>query len=97
MSSAEAQARVSAGGEIDIPQSLEVRTPALWSPGRPQLYRAEVEVVADGQVVDCTGTAFGIRDIRFSAEHGFTINGEPLALQRRLRAPRQWPAGRGGD
>ena len=64
LKSAEAQARVSAGGQTDIPQSLEVRSPALWSPDKPQLYRAEVEVVADGQVVDRTGTTFGIREIR---------------------------------
>jgi beta-galactosidase len=78
---AEAQARISAGGQLDMPQSLEVRSPALWSPDKPQLYRAEVEVVANSQVVDRTGTTFGIRDIRFSAEHGFTINGEPLLLK----------------
>jgi beta-galactosidase len=79
--SAEAQARVSTGGQTDIPQSLEVRSPALWSPDKPQLYRVEVEVLVGGQVVDRTGTAFGIREIRFSAENGFTINGEPLALK----------------
>src|ERR1039458_2212969 len=79
--SAEAQARVSTAGQTDIPQSLEVRSPALWSPDKPQLYRVEVEVLVGGQVVDRTGTAFGIREIRFSAENGFTINGEPLALK----------------
>jgi beta-galactosidase len=79
--SAETQARVAAGGQVQIPQTLEVRSPALWSPELPRLYRAEVEVLAAGEVQDRAETTFGVREIHFTAEGGFTLNGKPVLLR----------------
>jgi len=81
VASGEAQARVPAGGQTEIPQTFEIRSPALWSPDTPQLYRAQVEVFAKSVAVDRTETTFGIREVRFSAENGFILNGEPLLLK----------------
>jgi beta-galactosidase len=62
-------------------QTIEVPSPKLWSPDSPNLYSAEVEIVAAGKVIDTASTHFGIRKIEVDAEHGFRINGEPLKLR----------------
>ncbi len=81
LGTAESSARVAANGSTDIPLEIEVKSPALWSPESPELCRAEVQVLDDGKVVDRTTTTFGIREIRFSAESGFTLNGQSLELR----------------
>jgi beta-galactosidase len=72
---------VDANGRADIPLALEVKSPALWSADSPKLCRAEVEVLMDGKVVDATATSFGIREIKFSVENGFTLNGVSVKLR----------------
>ena len=79
--SAEAALNIAADGRVEIPLSLEVGSPALWSPQSPRLYQAEVRVLIANKVVDQTTTTFGIREIRFSADKGFTLNGEPVKLR----------------
>ena len=64
-----------------VEHSVEVRSPKLWSPDSPELYSAEVEVVAAGKTLDKTSTRFGIRKIEVDAEHGFRLNGETLKLK----------------
>jgi len=78
---AEAPVSIAANGRVEIPMSLEVGSPALWSPESPQLCRAEVQVLEGGNVVDQSVTNFGIREIRFSVEKGFTLNGVPVELR----------------
>lgn len=60
--------------------TLRVATPQLWSIGSPHLYRCVTEVSVDGAVVDRVETRFGIRTIRFDADRGFFLNGEPVKL-----------------
>ena len=64
-----------------IEQSIEVRSPKLWSPGSPNLYSTEIEVVTAGKTVDGISTHFGIRKIEVDAERGFRLNGEMLKLK----------------
>ncbi len=61
--------------------SLNVASPKLWSNATPQLYRAEVELLSDGKVVDQTSTTFGIRSIEYDVERGLRINGEVVKLK----------------
>ncbi len=69
-----------------------VPEPMLWWPwthGSPNLYRLQVQLVQDNEVVDSRSIAFGIRDVKpvFSdPETGekrfrFDINGRPVFLQ----------------
>jgi beta-galactosidase len=62
-------------------QIIEVPSPKLWSPDSPNLYSAEIEIVAAGKLVDTVSTHFGIRKIEVDAEHGLRLNGEPLKLR----------------
>ena len=73
--------QVGADGRAEVPLVLQVKSPALWSVDSPKLCRAEVEVLVDGKVVDATTTTFGFREIKFSVEDGFTLNGVSVKLR----------------
>lgn len=62
-------------------QSVEVKSPRLWSPDSPELYSAEVELAVAGKTLDKTATRFGIRKIEVDAENGFRLNGQMLKLK----------------
>jgi len=64
-----------------VEQTVEVRSPKLWSPDSPELYSAEVEIVAAGKTLDNASTYFGIRKIEVDAENGFRLNGQMLKLK----------------
>jgi beta-galactosidase len=64
-----------------VEQTLEIRSPKLWSPDSPDLYSAKVEIAAAGKTLDQTSTHFGIRKIEVDAEHGFRLNGQMLKLK----------------
>ena len=72
--------RLKAWGEHTLDQMLTVEAPALWSIETPSLYRALTEVRVGDTVVDRQVTTFGIRTIRFDAEHGFFLNDRPVKL-----------------
>ena len=65
--------------EVKMPEVTVVR-PQLWSPDSPSLYTAEVEVWADGMLVDKDTDHFGIRKLEFTQERGFLLNGEKVFL-----------------
>jgi len=68
-------------GTEDIIQRIKVPQAKLWSDETPNLYTAEVQVVANGKVADQTTTTFGIRTIHFDAKTGFTLNGKTVLLK----------------
>ena len=55
---------------------LSVPGGELWSPLSPKLYTCRVTFGEDVREV-----AFGIREVRVDAEHGFCLNGEPVILR----------------
>ena len=77
----ESPLRLSAGETRAVEQTMEVRSPKLWSPDSPELYRAEIEIAAAGKTLDTTSTRFGIRKIEVDAANGFRINGQMLKLK----------------
>lgn len=60
---------------------MELDNPALWSVDTPYLYTLQTEVYQNGRQVDAFVTATGIREVRFDADKGFLLNGEPLKLK----------------
>ncbi len=54
---------------------LTVENPALWSDREPNLYRCRLTLKANGQETDLQETAFGIRDIQWTVQDGFFLNG----------------------
>ena len=61
--------------------STRVFKPALWSIEHPNLYRLHSVLLVNGKPVDATDTTFGLRTIRYDADKGFFLNGQPLKLQ----------------
>jgi len=66
--------------EVPLPK-VTIAAPRLWSTDTPSLYKAEVELVADGKVIDRLTKRFGIRTIEYSKEFGLRLNGKKIFLQ----------------
>ena len=65
-----------------LTETLYVNDPALWSTEAPNLYTCRTEVLdEDGTVRDVLDTRFGYRWMKFDADRGFFLNGEPLKLK----------------
>lgn len=81
---AEGRARVTlaAGSRTDAEQDLRVQAPRLWQGTRdPYLYTLRVDVLdPKGAVVDQVAQGFGIRQMAFDPDRGFSLNGRPLPL-----------------
>lgn len=60
--------------------AVRLRSPQLWSPSRPDLYRAEVVVEADGAASDSASLTIGVRTVEIDAARGLRINGEMFKL-----------------
>lgn len=66
--------------EVKMPL-LQVANPELWSCETPNLYRAEVVLKKDGEVIDRVSDEFGIRTVEFTKEEGFKLNGKKVYLK----------------
>jgi beta-galactosidase len=77
----EASHNIEARAAHEFDQSANIKSPELWSPDSPALYKAVSEVYVERQLVDRLETKFGIRTISFDARQGFLLNGKPLKLK----------------
>ena len=66
---------------VGCKQVMILDHPHLWSNTDPYLYQVVTTVKVNGHVTDVYETTTGIRDVAFTAEHGFILNGEPLKLK----------------
>ena len=85
---AEAKKPVSIGSSRDssqqaqeVLQTFQLPHPHLWSPDAPYLYKVVSELVLNGVVTDKVTNSFGIRSIEISADKGFLLNDQPIALR----------------
>ncbi|MBW4889141.1 DUF4982 domain-containing protein [Mucilaginibacter sp. HMF5004] len=63
-----------------VTQTLAVKNPVLWSVDKPYLYKVLTKIVSKGIVVDSYETPLGIRDFKFDADKGFSLNGKPMKI-----------------
>ena len=56
--------------------SKTIKNPKLWSPEHPNLYSVKTIVLDAGKPVDDYTSPLGFRWFKFTAEHGFFLNGE---------------------
>src|SRR5882757_5836520 len=66
-------------GETEL-ASFELKSPELWSPQHPSLYRCEVTLTSGVDVSNATH-CFGVRHAAFLDHGPFHLNGERLALR----------------
>ncbi len=62
------------GNEFE--QNLKVYNPNLWSPENPYLYKAVTQLFVENKLKDEVTTRFGIREIKYEAATGFSLNGK---------------------
>lgn len=62
-------------------QTIEIGSPALWSPDQPALYTLIASVKQDGKVVDTESVKFGVREVVFDKDRGFILNGKSIKLK----------------
>ncbi|MFO7369226.1 MAG: glycoside hydrolase family 2 TIM barrel-domain containing protein [Bacteroidales bacterium] len=77
----ETQPETLVSGQSEITQNLTIPQAKLWSVEESNLYKAEVQVIADGNETDKVTVTFGIRTIHFSAQNGFLLNGKKVLLK----------------
>ncbi len=78
---AETQTKTLSAVNNEFIQNIAIPNPIFWSLESPNLYTAEIQVVADGVVTDVVSVPFGIRTIHFDAKTGFTLNGKTVLLK----------------
>jgi beta-galactosidase len=78
---AETSARLPGKGRQDVIQNLTVPRPELWSPDVPSLYKLKTVIRQDDKAVDELETSIGIREFRFSADSGFSLNGKSMKFR----------------
>ncbi len=72
------KAHIAGMADESIKQDVNIAHPKLWSPDGPALYQAVTTVRIGRKTVDSLETPFGIRSIRFDAQTGFFLNGQPM-------------------
>ncbi|NLV35910.1 MAG: glycoside hydrolase family 2 protein [Clostridiaceae bacterium] len=84
-------ARVETGGTKVV---LDIANVHLWH-GRkaPYLYTARIELVVNGEVIDCVSSRFGCRTFKIDPENGFILNGEEYPLRGVSRHQDRWGFG----
>ena len=75
------QQSLASGERPLIKQSVKVEKPHLWALDDPYIYQLKSELRCDGAPVDNCETSFGLRTIRFDAQQGFFLNGQPVKLK----------------
>lgn len=70
---------VGQGKARTVRQEMTVKSPRLWSPDSPYLYRLQVRVMdEEGHTVDGYTRRIGIRSFEFRGQEGFWLNGKPF-------------------
>ncbi len=80
VSNAVRQLSVPAGESAEFEQIFGVENPQRWDILSPELYSAEITVLADGKKTDNEKVHFGIRTFEFTANDGFHLNGRRVQL-----------------
>ncbi|MED5619126.1 beta-galactosidase GalA [Ideonella sp. BN130291] len=75
------RARVGALKSATARVKLAPRDPRWWSVRDPQVYRVRALLREGGTEIDRAEVQTGFRTLRFDAERGFFLNGEPVKLQ----------------
>lgn len=61
--------------------TITLPNPLLWDPETPNLYRMGTEIYHNNKLLDMTNTTFGVREIRFTADHGLYVNNKRVQLK----------------
>ncbi len=68
------------GADQEIPQTITIAAPQLWSPEKPAMYALRTTVSAGDAFVDQVQTPFGIRSLDYDVNKGFLLNGQHIKM-----------------
>ncbi len=84
--------RIAAAGRAVFTLAGGLRSPKLWEPDHPNLYRVVCSLRTRGELVDSTELPLGIRSARWDKDAGLFLNGRPLKLHGWGQKPTdEWP------
>jgi beta-galactosidase len=72
---------IAPASEQSLNQTLQVKSPRLWSLDDPYLYTAISRVKTKNKLSDIYQTNFGIRSIKWDANEGFLLNGKHVFIK----------------
>ncbi|GGK10328.1 beta-galactosidase [Yeosuana aromativorans] len=72
---------VLSGKDKNLEVTLQVPNPEMWDIKNPVLYSVKTNVFIDNKLSDSEITKFGIRNIKFTADDGFHLNGRRVQLK----------------
>ncbi len=78
---ARSAAHVPAWGRVTVDQQAALADAHRWSLESPYLYRIRTTIESGGKPVDEYETPFGVRTMRFDADHGFFLNDRHVEIQ----------------
>jgi len=82
VTTAEATAQqLAVDGSASFEATAKIARPRLWSVESPNLYTAVVTVKSGDKVRDAERITFGVRTVKFDADHGFFLNSTPMKIQ----------------
>lgn len=62
-------------------QKIKVNAPAKWDIENPCLYTMISQLIKDGEVIEEESCKFGFREIKFTCDKGFFLNGRQLKIR----------------
>ena len=71
---------IAAGRSSDIEMTITLTKLVRWDIDNPALYHVKTEVYRGDGIYDTYSTDFGVRSIRFTADHGFYLNDRRVQL-----------------
>ena len=77
----EVSGKINANSSKIFETTITVQDPRRWDTEDPHLYYLETGVYKDNELLDTYHSTFGIRDIRFTANHGFYLNDRRVQLK----------------
>lgn len=60
---------------------ITIRDPQLWTPENPNLYRLITTLKKNGTITDIKETVIGLRNVAYSANKGFQLNGHSRKIK----------------
>ena len=72
--------KIAVDASVRFESSARLADPKLWSIDEPTLYYATASVEVSGKLRDAERVSFGVRSIRFDADHGFFLNGKQTKI-----------------
>lgn len=81
VASAESKQKITGNKDQTVLQKISLAKPVSWDLDNPELYKATTKIIIDKNPVDEITTSFGIRDIKFDAATGFSLNGKNVKIK----------------